>query len=578
MKKPRFLWGVSTIMVMGLCFLLLRCVRDNKPPEVTITSPTDGEMVSGTVVIKAEVKDKSSIVRVSFFVDQSEIAEDSAAPWECEWNTLDFADTNQHTIMARAIDEFDNEGESDPVTVGVSRPPAVPAAPWGPERGLPNVSILFSATATDPDGDSILFQFDWGDGDTSAWTPYVASGDTVTQQKTFETEGTYRIKVRAKDTYEMVSEWSPEHSIEISVFGQIKWRYKVGSPVFSSPAVGSDGTIYFWTADSYLYAITPEGTLKWRYQTGKSSYITPVIGSDGSIYLRCSDSLYAINPDGTLKWLFENKRDAQFESPPVIGSDGTIYVVLFDNCICALAPDGTWKWGYATCQVYFPPAVGSDGTIYYGTDCGPPPGGGGYLYALNPDSTLKWTCLLESGGNPASPLAIGSDGAIYFGTDAGYFYAVSPEGTVKWYYPTRNILFSTPAVGSDGTIYFGSGNNYLYAFTPGGTLKWGRELRYHHGSYITLGFDGTIYIGSSDIEDGEYTCYLYAIAPDGTLKGRFPTDKAVESCPAIVSDGTIYFGCNDGYLYAISTESYGLASSSWPKFGHDNQNTGRAGL
>ena len=67
--------------------------------------------------------------------------------------------------------------------------------------------------------------------------------------------------------------------------------------------------------------------------------------------------------------------------------------------------------------------------------------------------------------------------------------------------------------------------------------------------------------------------------PDGTLKWCLQTDDAfAHSSPAIGPDGTIYIGSDDddGYLYAIQG-SAPLADSPWPKFHHDNQNTGRAG-
>ncbi len=52
--------------------------------------------------------------------------------------------------------------------------------------------------------------------------------------------------------------------------------------IVSSPAIASDGTIYFGTmiggSEGYIYALNPDGTLKWRYLTG--DYITsdPAIG------------------------------------------------------------------------------------------------------------------------------------------------------------------------------------------------------------------------------------------------------------------------------------------------------------
>uniref|UniRef100_A0A7C4YF17 Uncharacterized protein n=1 Tax=candidate division WOR-3 bacterium TaxID=2052148 RepID=A0A7C4YF17_UNCW3 len=40
----------------------------------------------------------------------------------------------------------------------------------------------------------------------------------------------------------------------------LKWRYKAGFWVYSSPAIGSDGTIYFGSYDRCLYALRGEGS------------------------------------------------------------------------------------------------------------------------------------------------------------------------------------------------------------------------------------------------------------------------------------------------------------------------------
>ena len=50
----------------------------------------------------------------------------------------------------------------------------------------------------------------------------------------------------------------------------------------------------------------------------------------------------------------------------------------------------------------------------------------------------------------------------------------------------------------------------------------------------------------------------------------------VTSSPAIGSDGTVYVGSSDKKLYAIKTDSKGLAKSPWPMRGQNPQHTGRA--
>ena len=57
---------------------------------------------------------------------------------------------------------------------------------------------------------------------------------------------------------------------------------------------------------------------------------------------------------------------------------------------------------------------------------------------------------------------------------------------------------------------------------------------------------------------------------------EFETGGDVLSSPAIGSDGTVYVGSIDNKLYAIKTDSKGLAKSPWPMRGQNPQHTGRA--
>ena len=68
-----------------------------------------------------------------------------------------------------------------------------------------------------------------------------------------------------------------------------------GGIVWCSPAIGSDGTIYFGSHDAKFYAINPDGTKKWEFVMGDGTDSTPSIGSDGTIYFGSDDKkLYAI--------------------------------------------------------------------------------------------------------------------------------------------------------------------------------------------------------------------------------------------------------------------------------------------
>ena len=61
----------------------------------------------------------------------------------------------------------------------------------------------------------------------------------------------------------------------------------------------------------------------------------------------------------------------------------------------------------------------------------------------------------------------------------------------------------------------------------------------------------------------------------GTVLWEFKTGSYVASSPAIGSDGTVYVGSSDKKLYALKTDSKGLAKSPWPMRGQNARHTGR---
>jgi hypothetical protein len=68
-----------------------------------------------------------------------------------------------------------------------------------------------------------------------------------------------------------------------------------------------------------------------------------------------------------------------------------------------------------------------------------------------------------------------------------------------------------------------------------------------------------------------------SVQPSAELKlWEFETGSYVYSSPAIGSDGTVYVGSNDNKLYAIKSDSKGLAKSPWPMRGQNAEHTGRA--
>ena len=78
--------------------------------------------------------------------------------------------------------------------------------------------------------------------------------------------------------------------------GTVLWEFRTGGIVYSSPAIGSDGTVYVGSWDNKLYAINGKSGVKlWEFETGGDVRSSPAIGSDGTVYVGSDDNkLYAI--------------------------------------------------------------------------------------------------------------------------------------------------------------------------------------------------------------------------------------------------------------------------------------------
>jgi len=356
--------------------------------------------------------------------------------------------------------------------------------------------------------------------------------------------------------------------------GTLKWKYQTGGPIMSSPAIGQDGTIYIGSEDSCLYAFDPDGNLEWKYQADDMIWSSPAIGDDGTVYFSSREShTYALTPEGELKWKYQTYSI----SSPAIGHGGTLYVAALNGHLYAITPEGKLKWeSPARGLDMFPPVIGLDGTLY---SCG-----FNKVFAHDSLGNLKWS--FETPMNVTiSAFGIDLDGNLCFCTWSSEFYVLTPQGELKARVGARYVFtneWTSPLIDTDGSVYLGG--IYFYALNPGYTKKWMLAKEIGYGgveSTPTIGSDGTLYITVNDVErkgsKRKRVGYLYAFTPESERKWRCKLGGEIKSSPAIGSDGTVYVGSLDSCVYAVHSDSKGLADSPWPKFQHDNQNTGRAG-
>lgn len=89
-----------------------------------------------------------------------------------------------------------------------NNPPSKPNIVKGPTRGRINLEYSYDIVSTDPEGDSIFYLADWGDGSTSEWKGPYESGKIVTLEHTWSIKGAYKLRIKAKDISGYESDWS----------------------------------------------------------------------------------------------------------------------------------------------------------------------------------------------------------------------------------------------------------------------------------------------------------------------------------------------------------------------------------
>jgi outer membrane protein assembly factor BamB len=195
------------------------------------------------------------------------------------------------------------------------------------------------------------------------------------------------------------------HLYAINPDGTLKKDFKTLGRVDSSPSIGADGTVYVGSQRTlklygidhsrlvdenpstmgFVYAINQNGTIKWFVDLYGDVDSSPAIGSDGTVYVGADNfHVYALNhANGAIKWV-EPTRD-EVKSSPAVASDGTIYIGSNDGSLYVFNPDGTLNTRYDkdAGSVNSSPSIGTDGTVYFV--------GGGSLFAITRSSPLAIT-------------------------------------------------------------------------------------------------------------------------------------------------------------------------------------------
>ncbi len=358
-----------------------------------------------------------------------------------------------------------------------------------------------------------------------------------------------------------------------------------GGIYFSSPALSTDGTaVYVGATDGNLYAFsTTNGALLWKFPTGGPIWSSPAIDTNGNIYIASFDgSLYSVNPaDGSINWKYTT--GASINSNPALSPDNTlVYVGSQDaNFYAVNIADGSLKWKYTTgASIYGSPAVGADGTVFVGSN-------DTLLYSFKQTGGLAWksNCLRS---RTFSGLAISADGYLYAGTmDGALDIVMSNNGifdlqktaTPSSPQPQDYITYSIncPLYGSavdnmgitdvlPNTIAFDGNWNSTwgvekFTYTPSNTNNWKQNTTYGKGTVVIPSLANFNYFcytaqntGTSGALEPVWSTQPYSIVNDGTITWQ--------ATP--LTGGTLtwtYYGMGTGEQNLITFEVFPLWES-----------------
>ncbi len=176
---------------------------DSQAPTVSITAPSNGATVSGTVTISASASDNASVDRVEFLIDGQLVYTDTSSPYSYAW-AADNAANGDHVILARAYDSAGNSGTSQTIEVTVTggvedvTPPTV-ALTFPSSGDVISGTVTLSATASDDYGVTRVTFYVDGSSVGNGFPSLQAGPWSFSWNSTAVSDGSHSLEVKAWD-------------------------------------------------------------------------------------------------------------------------------------------------------------------------------------------------------------------------------------------------------------------------------------------------------------------------------------------------------------------------------------------
>src|SRR5215213_2307639 len=191
---------------------------DTTPPTVTMTAPTNGLTVSGTIQLAADALDNVDVEDVDFLINGVVVATvGEGGPYNYLWDTTTVADGTVAVITARAVDTSSNMTTSSSRTVTVDNasgdtlPPSLPGNFTAVAAGATRVDLSWNAS-TDNVGVTVYDVYRDGVLLTSTNGTVTSYSDSNVAQS-----ANYQYQVQARDAANNVSGLTSAISVTIPV-------------------------------------------------------------------------------------------------------------------------------------------------------------------------------------------------------------------------------------------------------------------------------------------------------------------------------------------------------------------------